>query len=182
MKPWKRIEPTTVTKVGYRTIVTKTFVRPDGTVDTYDIKDAEHGRCVSTIALTPDNQVIIARQFRPGPERVMEEIPGGVVEPHETDLEAAARRELLEETGYQAADMTYLGYEYRDSYTNTVWHYFLATGCTVSEHSPGPDEGEYITIEYIPIDTLIANARSGRMTDTSAVFMAYDILQTKLRS
>ena len=54
---------------------------------------------VHTIAVTPDDKVVLVRQFRAGSRRDSLETPGGLLEPGEDPGEAGAR-ELLEETGY----------------------------------------------------------------------------------
>lgn len=63
---------------------------------------------VNVIALTPDEQVVLVRQYRHGSRRLCLEIPGGLAESGDT-AEEAARRELLEETGYEASDLVFLG-------------------------------------------------------------------------
>ena len=70
---------------------------PDGTQGEWDIFGPE--QTVAVVAITPGGEVVLARQYRPGPDTVLDEIPGGAVEAGE-DVAAAARRELLEETGY----------------------------------------------------------------------------------
>lgn len=54
---------------------------------------------VNVVALTPERDILLIKQFRYGSNQVEIEIPGGVVEPMESPLEAGCR-ELLEETGY----------------------------------------------------------------------------------
>jgi ADP-ribose pyrophosphatase len=124
MKPWKRIEPTTVTKLGWRTVVTKTFQDNRGHIHNFDTVSTEGSRCAAVIALTEDNQAIITRQFRVGPEIILDELPGGGVGQDE-DPQAAAERELLEETGYKLKVMLDLGSYCRDAYTNETSHTFL---------------------------------------------------------
>ena len=175
MKRWKRIEPTIVSKIGYRTIVSKTFRMPDGRVHNFETKEAEGSRCIATIELTPDHKVVVARQFRPGPEKFMDELPGGGLEPGE-DPEAGARRELEEETGYVPQKMVYLGESGRDAYTNTLWYYFLGFDCTPAGGQK-LDDHEHVGVHHISIDQLIRNACNNRMTDPAAVLMAYDKLQ-----
>lgn len=57
----------------------------------------------NVIAVTPDDHVVLVWQYRFGTDALSLEIPGGVIDDGETPLEAA-RRELHEETGYEAAD------------------------------------------------------------------------------
>lgn len=175
MKAWKRIEPTDVAAINHRTIVTKTFILPDGRTEKYGTfsKEVQHNAAV--IALTPENKVIIARQFRPGPEIVMEELPGGGVDPDE-DFAVAAGRELCEETGYVASSLKELGAVHRDAYNNATWHYFLATGCERTGRQ-ALEENEFVEVVLISIGQLLENARSGRMTDGEAIMLAYENLK-----
>ncbi len=67
----------------------------------------EAPRWVNVIALLPGDEVLLVRQWRYGVAATTLEIPGGMVE--EEDAQAAAERELVEETGYRAARWTLLG-------------------------------------------------------------------------
>jgi 8-oxo-dGTP pyrophosphatase MutT (NUDIX family) len=60
------------------------------------------------VPITPEGEVVMVRQYRHGADRVTLETPGGLVDAGETPAEAAAR-ELLEETGYRAGEITPLG-------------------------------------------------------------------------
>ena len=175
MQQWKRIEPTTVTKVGWRKVTTKTFVMPDGKESTFDTVHPDGQEFAGVIALTPDNKVIVARQYRPGPEKVMDDLPGGFVDKGE-DPETAMRRELREETGYEAGKVTYLGTFHKDVYMNATWHAFIAYDCTkVSE--PENLDDEFIELDLISIDELIEKAKHDQLQDHAVVLMAYDELQ-----
>lgn len=175
MKPWKRIEPTKVTNVGWRTIVHKQFITNRGKKVDADIANAEGTQAAGVIALTPDNRVVIARQFRAGPEKVMDEIPGGLVDPGE-EPEQAAHRELLEEVGYEAGSIEYLGKVYKDGWNAAVWHFFLATNCVPHPAGQNMEDTEDIEVDLLSIPQLIHNAKNGKMTDSAAVLLAYDQL------
>jgi ADP-ribose pyrophosphatase len=175
MKSWKRIEPTSTQKVGWRSIVTKRFIDNRGRQHTFDIYGNEGQQNAAVIALTKQKEIIVVRQFRTGPERIMDELPGGGVDATETPL-AAAERELLEETGYKAGKTTYLGTHHKDAYMNAVWHFFLTIDCEqVGEQQL--DYEEDLEVKRISISQLFNNARHDRMTDAVAVLMAYDELK-----
>lgn len=175
MEAWKRVEPSRVTKVGWRKITTKTFILPDGVQAEFDILHPDGQEFVGVIPVTTEQKVVIARQFRPGPEKIMDELPGGFVDAGETP-EAAARRELLEETGYQPGDVEYLGAFHKDTYMNAIWHIFLATDC-VKVTEPTPEAHEHIEVDEITIDQLFYNATHDRVTDHAGILMAYEKLK-----
>ena len=175
MQPWKRIEPTKITKVGWRTITTKTFKLPDGRVGAFDTIHPDGQEFVNVLALTPDNRVVVARQFRPGPEKICDELPGGFVDSGESP-EQAVLRELKEETGYEPSSIRLLGTYHKDSYINATWYGLLAVGCTMRS-GVTPEDTEDIEVDTTSGAQLISNAKNGKMTDTQTVLMAYDELK-----
>lgn len=176
MKPWKRLPHDESYKVGWRHVMIKKFVMPDGQTQEYGINDKEGTLMAGIVALTKENKVVIARQFRPGPERIMDELPGGGVE-HGEDPKVAALRELLEETGYKPERTEFLGIAHKEAYRNGVHHYFIGYGC-VRVNDQSLDENEFVDVHEITIDQLLKNAQSGNMTDTAALFLAIEQLQS----
>lgn len=174
MKEWKKLGQTEQ-KVGFRTIVEKDFEMPNGKTHSFTILDKPEAKFVAVLALTPDNKVVISKQFRPGPEKIMWDLPGGFVDDGE-DARDAALRELEEETGYQAkGEIVDLGAVNHSAYGNGLFYYYLALDCqpTGTRHL---DETEFIDVELISVPQLIENAKRGRMIDVHAVIMAYDKL------
>jgi ADP-ribose pyrophosphatase len=163
------------TRVGWRTITRKEYFFPDGSLHEFDLvgKAGEKGAVV--LGLTSDNKVVVAEQFRPGPNMSMNELPGGMIEAGE-DPEQAARREFREETGYEAGPMELLGTAYHDGLFMTPDIYFIAYDCKkVGE--PVLDSNEWIITKEMAVEDFLESAKQGLVTDTAAVLMAYDKLQ-----
>jgi len=176
MEPWKHAAPNETIKVGWRTLVRKTFVAPDGTDQEYVTVDKEGAQTAAIIAVTSRHTVVVAKQFRPGPERIMYELPGGFVDIGE-EPKLAALRELREETGYAAKEVVLLGALPRDGYSNTTVHYYFAQDA-IKVGEPATDDGEFIEIEEVSVAQLFEHVRRGEVTDYGAILLAYDRLKT----
>ncbi|MBM4061713.1 MAG: NUDIX hydrolase [Planctomycetes bacterium] len=118
---------------------------------------------VNVVALTPQQEIVLVRQFRHGSEKVSLEIPGGIVDAHETDPAAAAARELREETGYAAERMELLGVMNPNPamFSNrcSAW---LATGCRrVGDLQLDP--GEDLEVVIVPVAELDGLIRRGEI-------------------
>lgn len=100
----------------------------------------EHPGAVSILALTEKNEIILIRQWRHAVEAELLEMPAGTREQGE-DEEATARRELREETGYEAGRIKRIAGFYSSSgFCTERITMFYATGCTPVEHDADPDE------------------------------------------
>jgi 8-oxo-dGTP pyrophosphatase MutT (NUDIX family) len=97
---------------------------------------------VNVIPVTPEGRILLIRQFRPGTRELTIEIPGGAVDPEDRDTEAAARRELREETGCEADRFELLGTVTPNPATQTNrCHTYLASGARhLAEQSLDPGE------------------------------------------
>lgn len=166
--------PPKETKVGWRTITRKEYIFPDGSHHPFDLVGRIDDQGIAVIALTPDHKVVIANQYRPGPEQVMDELPGGHIDAGENP-EQAARRELKEETGYEAGQMTLLGTAHHDGFATAKHYYFIAYDC-VKTAEPALEPNEVIEVKELSIDDFLKSAKSGLVTDAAAVLMAQDIL------
>ncbi|NND04789.1 MAG: NUDIX hydrolase [Saprospiraceae bacterium] len=103
---------------------------------------------VNVVALTPAKALILVDQFRFGINEVISELPAGLIDDGEEPLEAA-KRELLEETGYVADRWIYAGSSYLNpAYVNNKCHHYLALNA-VRISDPKLDSTEDVSVRII---------------------------------
>ncbi len=117
------------------------------------IKNNGDGDASIIIPITDKNELILVIQPRVFTERTVEvSFPGGLVDKDETDMESAAKRELLEETGVKAESLESLGSVYINSASSSGKHYyFLARNCKITKEQD-LDEDEFIDVVTVPIE------------------------------
>lgn len=156
---------------GFRKLDKRVFKLPTGIVADFEIK--REGTPVCVLAITENNTVIMAKQFRPGPMKVLYELPGGSAEKGE-DHADAIKRELLEETGY-AGDVQFIGTSFADAYSTCLRSNYVATNCRKMQE-PKNDEREPIEVVEITLDELRKHLRTGELTDVATGYMGLDFL------
>lgn len=112
------------------------------------------GMAVIVVACTPADEVLFVEQFRIPLGRATIEMPAGLVGDNADDdtLAAAARRELLEETGWLASEVNVLVVGPTSSgMSNELIAFVRARGLT-RVHAGGGDETEDITVHEVPVD------------------------------
>jgi len=167
---WKKIGERALYS-GYRKVVGKTFLLPDGRQAEFDIHSDPDTVCV--VAFTPENEVVLAKQFRPGPEMPIVELPGGIAESGRA-FKNQAERELMEETGYQG-DLEFVGEYLTDCYSTRHGHVFIGHNCRkVAE--PRPGGSEFIQVVKLSLSQFRKHLRSGQISDVQAGYMALDYL------
>ncbi len=159
-------------QLHFRKMVKRRYRLPDGKEVDFDILLDDP--VVVILALTEDHQVLLARQYRPGPAKILLEMPAGIVENND-DLMATAERELAEETGYKG-EMVYVGSAYRDAYSTIILHVFVATQCKRVQDIEN-DPHEFTEPALVSLDQFKQQLREGLLTDVAAGFMALDYLK-----
>jgi len=123
----------------------------------------EQPNWVNIIPLTADEQVVMVEQWRHGTRSVHLETPGGLMEIGETP-EQSARRELREETGYEAGEVVRLGTVHPNPAIQTnQQHYVLAKNCRKTVE-PSLDHAEDIQVRLVPLADVPAMIEKGEIT------------------
>jgi ADP-ribose pyrophosphatase len=138
---------------------------------------------VNVIALTPDGQLVLVRQFRYGIDEFSLEIPGGVIEPGE-DPVAAGLRELREETGFTGAPAKLLGCVHPNPAIQSNRCHFVFVEQATRSHALEWDADEEIHVTTEPVDNVLTLARSGGITHglvLDALFMFEPIWRARGR-
>ncbi|HET8709278.1 MAG TPA: NUDIX hydrolase [Candidatus Saccharimonadales bacterium] len=168
---WKEIRRTQAFKKYSRKIDEVIFELPDGTTADFYVK--AEGPASSILGITEDRNVILVRQFRVGPKDILDELPGGFVDSNE-DPKVAARREFIEETGYDG-EFELVGTCLDDAYSTMERHCFVARNCT-KMGEPKNTATEQTEVVLVPIEDFRKRLRAGRMTDVEVGYLGLDYL------
>lgn len=176
---WKTINTTNLIQTHYVSVNRSTVQLPDGmTIPdfyTVTIPDAS-----GVVALTSDNKILLKTEYRYSQQTDLIELPAGTFEEDENDPLAVAKRELLEETGYESSDWTYLGatVESSSKLTNQM-HLFLAKNCVrvCGQHL---DIAEHLDVMLVDLKTAVDMVMRGEIRCNSsahAILMAARMME-----
>ena len=144
-------------------IVNEDVRLPDGADAEFDYLSEQEA--VVVLPFTPDGDVVVIEEWRQAVKRVNSALPAGSIEPDDDDRALAARRELREETGYEAGSMEDLTtVEPANGFADSVFHYYVARDC---EPTAGQDLdfNESIRVETTTLDALCEAAREDDLRD-----------------
>lgn len=148
---------------------------PNGKEATREV--IRHVGAAAVVPLTDEGNVILVRQYRYPFSQVMLEIPAGKLNIDEDPIDCA-KRELIEETGYDAKEFVYLGAFYPSvAMLNEVIHLFLAKNMTLRETNL--DEDEFLHVEQRPLGEVVEAVMRGEIPDgktQTAILKAYYLL------
>lgn len=175
-REWELLEDD-LSAFAYRRTVGRRYRLPNGNTGDFDVVIGNDQ--VGIVAVTDDDHVVLARQYRPGPGRIVGDLPGGRVEADE-DPAVAAARELLEETGYAAERIHIVGSTFISGYATGVRYAALAVGCRrVAE--PTLDATEDVEVVLLSMDDFRAHTRDGQFTTQDVAWTCLDALSQDRR-
>ena len=158
-------------------IVHEEVILPNGTETDFDYLADQPA--VVVLPFTPEGDLVLIEEWRQSVKRVNLGFPAGSVEPEEDDLEAAAHRELEEETGYVAEELSYLdAFEPANGVTDAYFHYFVARNCR-PDGERDLDFNESIRVRRSTVEELRSKLRDGTLRDgrTALGLLLYEFFE-----
>ena len=164
--PWRRVSRRVAYENPWISILHDEVVRPDGKPGIYGVVHFGH-LAIGVVPMDAQDRVLLVGQFRYTMDRYSWEVPEGGGD-FDEDPEAAARRELVEETGYRGGKWRELcRAELSNSVSDEITIMFVATDLEAGEASP---EGtEQIQMRWVPFDETMAMVRRGEIRDAMTI-------------
>jgi len=164
---WETLESTVAYTCDGFDVVTEQVELPDGTQAAFDYLAEDES--VVILPFAADGRVVVIEEWRQAVRRRNRGLPAGTLEAAETP-EAAAHRELFEETGHEASRVEHLTtVEPANGFSDAVFHYFVAHDCEpVGEQQLDVDES--IAVTEAPFETLLEEVKDGELRDGRSAF------------
>lgn len=163
---WKTVDEQIAYSCEGFDIVNETVTLPGGTDAEFDYLTESESAVI--LPFTTDGEVVVIDEWRHAVKRQNRGLPAGSLEAGE-DREQGARRELREETGYEAGELEYFGgFEPANGFSDAYFHYFVAHDC---EPAGGQslDTDETIEVSTTAFDDLVDAVRTNELEDGRTV-------------
>ena len=148
-------------------VVVGDFDDPSGRPFTRDI--VRSPGAVAVVAMFDDRSVLLVRQYRAAFDSFVTEIPAGMRDVDGEDPESTARRELVEETGFEASSWRLLHRFFPSvGMTDAVLHVFLATDLREVGRAAHGVEEEHMEVHRVSLTDAIAMVERGEINDAKA--------------
>src|SRR5215217_753956 len=170
MKPWKTLE----TKHVYAGIRIDRCELPNGHI--LDCQLLAYADEIMIFALTKQQEVVLIRQYRHGVQQVILALPGGSVDEGESPLEAA-KRELMEETGYSSETFIEVGCASPNPAIHTNKIYFFLALDAEQAGNQSTDDTQSIEVSLMPLQEVIGMARSGDLIHSLNISTLFFVLE-----
>lgn len=148
-------------------VIQQTIDTPDGLRVERDL--IKHAPAVAMLALTPDHKVLVNREYRVGINAEAFALPAGLMDPGENPI-VAARRELAEETGYEAGEISEMcAIRSSEGMTDETVHLMLAQIDESKHTAQHFDQDEFVTSQLVPLADVIKAVQSGAIGSAQSV-------------
>ena len=168
MKPkaWKTLSSREIYENPWMRLREDVAEMPDGRTTVYGV--VTFGDCVGVVPFVDKDHVLLVRQYRyVQDENHRWEIPTGGVHPGET-LEEAAQRELAEEAGYHAEQLTHVSSYYTSKcICDETAHLYI--GQELTPVKALPDDTEFLEQQIFPFDEALRMTLEGEIMDSMSV-------------
>jgi ADP-ribose pyrophosphatase len=168
LPPFRKIAETELYRGSLIRVVKASFEGPDG--KTFDREVVHHPGAVVVVPVTPEQRVIMVRQYRSAIEGELLEVPAGKRDVEGEDTAVTAQRELKEEIGRQAGHLELLARFYNSpGFCDEFTWLYLARGLeTVPSDRQGAEE-QLMTVEEIPLAEVPALIAAGQIVDAKSI-------------